>query len=199
MTDHQAAAMAVLGPGRNRYADPAAWAQLHAELGFELPGDYRAIVDAYAPVRLNGHLYLSHPATERRNLGRWIRQTVRAWSEVDWDDVAPDEDPRLLCGLKSLRFGGDDGLWPLASTDRGETVFLADAGTASAWLLVEDGEGGWTRYDMGFAEWLHRYLVGEDTAGPNSPAFHPGPVELVSLPMAPEDRPAPWYGPDRGM
>ncbi|MEV4192150.1 hypothetical protein [Streptomyces toxytricini] len=108
-------------------------------------------------------------------MGRWIRQTVRAWSEVDWDDLAPDEDPRLLCGLRSLRFGGD-GLWPLASSDRGGTVFLADAGTASAWLLVEDWEGGWTRYDVGFAEWLHRHLIGKDMAGPNSSAFHPGPV-----------------------
>ncbi|MEV5141660.1 hypothetical protein AB0K71_33480 [Streptomyces syringium] len=65
---------------------------------------------------------------------------------MDWNDLGPDEDPRLLFGLKGLRFGTRDGLWPIASTDRGETVFLVVAGTAAAWLLVEDGEGGWARY-----------------------------------------------------
>ncbi|MFK0251997.1 SMI1/KNR4 family protein [Streptomyces sp. NPDC090445] len=168
MTDYLAAAMAMLGPAQNRYADPAAWKELHAELGIELPREYQAVVDAYAPVRLNGHLYLHHPATERWNLGRQIRDTVRAWSDVDWDDLDPDEDPRRLFGLEGLRFGTRDGLWPIASTDRGETVFLVAAGATTARLLVEDGEGGWARYDMGFAEWLYRYLIGEDMAGPTA-------------------------------
>ncbi|MFE9635826.1 SMI1/KNR4 family protein [Streptomyces sp. NPDC006463] len=199
MTDYLTAATAMLGPARNRYADPAAWDQLHAELRIQLPSDYQAVVDAYAPVLLNGHLYLSHPATERWNLGQQIRDTVRAWSDVDWEDLDPDEDPRLLFGLEDLRFGTPDGLWPIASTDRGETVFLVAASAASPWLLVEDGEGGWGRYDMGFAEWLYRYLIGEDLAGPDSSAFYPGPVRLEHLPMTPDDRTESWYGPDRSM
>lgn len=183
VTDYLAAVMAMVGPAQNRYADPAAWERLHAELGIELPADYRAVVDAYAPAQLNGHLYLHHPATEHWNLGRQIRDTVRAWAEVDWDGLDPDEDPRLLFGLEGLRFGTRDGLWPIASTDRGETVFLVAANTAAPWLLVEDGEGGWARHDMGFAEWLCRYPLGEAMAGPGSSAFHPGPVRLEHLPM----------------
>ncbi|MFB6615085.1 SMI1/KNR4 family protein [Streptomyces sp. NPDC085524] len=199
MTDHLAAAMTMLGPARYRYADPMAWEQLHSDLGILLPSDYRAVVDAYAPVRLNCHLYLHHPATGRWNLGQGIRDSVRAWSEVDWDGLDPDEDPRLLCGLEDLCFGTRDGLWPIASSDRGETVFLVGADSAAPWLLVEDGEGGWARYDMSFAEWLYRYLVGEEMAGPGSSAFYPGPVRLEHLPMSPGDLPEPWYGPDRGM
>ncbi|MFH8364859.1 SMI1/KNR4 family protein [Streptomyces anulatus] len=198
MTDYLDAVMAMLGETQNRYADPSAWDRLHAQLGVQLPSDYRALVDAYAPIELNGHLYLSHPATERWNLGHWIRDTARAWSEVPWDDLHADEDPRLLLGLRELSFGTREGLWPIASTDRGETIFLA-AGADTPWLLVEDGEGGWSQHHMSFTEWLYRYLVGENMAGPHSSAFYPGPVQLRRLPMTAAERPEPWHGPDRGM
>ncbi|MFD1275652.1 SMI1/KNR4 family protein [Streptomyces kaempferi] len=166
MTDYLPAVMAMLGPAQNRYADPAAWDTLHAELGIQLPTDYQTLLDAYAPIQLNGHLSLSHPATARWNLGDWIRDSARAWSEIPWDDLDPDEDPRLLFGLTELSFGTRNGLWPITSTDRGETLFLVAADDTAPWILVEDGEGGWARYDMSFAEWLYRYLVGEDMVAP---------------------------------
>lgn len=121
------------------------------------------------------------------------------WSEVSWEDLDPDEDPRLLFGLTELRFATRNGLWPIASTDRGETLFLVAVHGTAPWLLVEDGEGGWTRYDMSFAEWLYCYLIGEDMAGPNTAAFYPGPVQLRRLPTSATERPEPWSGPDRGM
>lgn len=80
-------------------------------------------MDAFAPIQINGHLYLSHPATKPWNLGQDIRSTIKAWSEVPWDDrdLDADEDPRQLFGLDELSFGTRNGLWPIASTDRGET------------------------------------------------------------------------------
>ncbi|MDQ0390088.1 hypothetical protein J2S54_006908 [Streptomyces sp. DSM 42143] len=66
-------------------------------------------------------------------------------------------------------------------------------------ILVEDGEGGWAQCEMNFAEWLYRYLSGEDMAGPNTSAFYPGPVQLRRLPMTADERPEPWSGPERGM
>ncbi|MFD7335732.1 SMI1/KNR4 family protein [Streptomyces violascens] len=200
MTDYLAATMAMLGPAQNRYADPSAWDRLHADLGIQLPSDYQVLVDAYAPIHINSHLNLSHPATEPWNLGKWIQDTIQAWSEVSWEEVGldADEDPRLLFGLKELTFGTPDGLWPIASTDRGETVFLIP-GSDTPHLVVEDGGIGWAEYRMSFAEWLYRYLIGEDMAGPNSSAFYPGPVKLEHLPMSADERPEPRYGPDRGM
>ncbi|MEU7018955.1 hypothetical protein [Streptomyces sp. NPDC046385] len=117
---------------------------------------------------------------------------------MPWDDLDADEDPRLLFELKELSFGTREGLWPIASTDRGETVFLS-AAADSSWLLVEDGEGGWSQHRMSFAEWLYRYLVGENMAGPHSSAFYTGPVQLRRLPMTAAERPEPSRGPDRGM
>ncbi|MFE1382555.1 SMI1/KNR4 family protein [Streptomyces sp. NPDC058740] len=201
MTDYLAATMAMLGPAENRYASPTAWDRFHARFDIRLPTDYQALVDAYAPIHLNGHLYLHHPATERWNLSQWVTDTVAAWNDVPWDelDLDVDEDPRVLFGLTELSFGTRNGLWPIASTDRGETIFLMAADDTAPWFLVEDGEGGWSRYDMSFAEWLYRYLIGEDMAGPDASAPYPGPVRLCRLPMTADERPEPWSGPDRGM
>lgn len=184
MTDYLPAVLNMLGSPPNHHADPSAWDRLHAEFGIRLPDDYRTLVDAYAPVQVNGHLYLLHPATARWNLIDWMQRTVRAWSEIAWDDdLAPDEDPRLLFDLPELSFGTRDGLWPITSTDRGETLFLtASAGVvATSGIVVDDGDGGWARYDMPFAEWLHRYLLGADMAGPDSSALRPGPVRFSRL------------------
>lgn len=197
MTDYLTAVMAMLGPAQNRFADPVAWDRLHADLGIRLPRDYRVLVDAYGPIQLNGHLYLLHPATERWNLGEEIRSDVQTWSEVPWDelDLEADEDPRRF--FDELSFGTPDGLWPVASTDRGETIFLASGAHAAKFLVKYDET--WTEYRMGFAEWLYRYLIGENMTGPNSAAFYPGPVQMQSLPMSADEWPKLSYGPDRGM
>ncbi|PJM98621.1 hypothetical protein CG740_34855 [Streptomyces sp. CB01201] len=199
MTDYLAAVMAMLGPAQNRHADPVAWDRLHAELGLQLPPDYQVLVDAFAPIQINRHLYLFRPATEWWNLGQDIRSKVKAWSEVPWDDLGldADEDPRQLFGLDELSFGTRTGLWPIASTDRGENIFLLAAPDTPR--LVVNFDETWAEHRTSFAEWLYRYLIGEDMCGPNSAVFYRGPVELRRLPMSADERSEPWYGPDRGM
>ncbi|MFD4589008.1 SMI1/KNR4 family protein [Streptomyces sp. NPDC058434] len=133
MTDYLQAVFDMLGPAESRYADPAAWLRLEQELGRELPTDYKAIVDAYAPVQLNGHLGLSsHPACAWRELGEEIRSTSGIWAESLWEsyDLEPDEDPRVICNRPQITFGTPDGLISLASTDQGAAIFLAQRSTA---------------------------------------------------------------------
>ncbi|MFE2474197.1 hypothetical protein [Streptomyces mirabilis] len=86
-------------------------------------------MDAFAPIQINGHLYLSHPATERWNLGRNSR--IKSWSEVPWDDLDldADEDPRRLFGLDELSFGTRNGLWlPMSADERPEPWYGPDRG-----------------------------------------------------------------------
>ncbi|MFH8387736.1 Imm7 family immunity protein [Kitasatospora sp. NPDC018058] len=59
-------------------ASPGAWAGLEAEVGIEFPEGCKAVVDTYTPMQINGHLCLRHPATERWNLGKNIRETSQA-------------------------------------------------------------------------------------------------------------------------
>ncbi|WP_416985752.1 SMI1/KNR4 family protein [Streptomyces sp. T028] len=190
----------MLGEPPGRYRDTEAWLKLETELAVGLPADYKEIVDGYAPVQINGHLYLSHPATERWNLGERIRSTADAWSQIEWDDGEPEGDPRVSLRVPDLVFGTPDGLIPIASTDRGETIFYAPRGALGAGsLFIENGEGEFFEYSFSFAEWLYLWLIGEEVAGPGSSAFYPGPVALQDLPMTPDERPATRYGPPRGM
>ncbi|MFD5470672.1 SMI1/KNR4 family protein [Streptomyces sp. NPDC127105] len=190
----------MLGEPPRRYRNPAAWRDLEGDLGVNLPADYKEIVDGYAPIQINCHLSLDHPATGRWNLGAWIRSTADAWSQVEWDDGEPEGDPRVSLGVPELVFGTPDGLIPIASTDRGETLFHAPrGGQGTSSLFVEDGEGEFFEYSMTFSEWLYRWLIGEDVAGPGSSAFYPGPVALRDLPMTADERPETRYGPPRGM
>ena len=85
MTDYLPALFAMLAPGEDRYADPAAWLSLEEELGRTFPADYKRIVDAYAPVQINGHLTLSHPASSRWNLGKEIRSASEVWADSTWE------------------------------------------------------------------------------------------------------------------
>jgi hypothetical protein len=190
----------MLGEPSWRYRDPAAWRNLENDLGVSLPADYKEIVDAYAPVYVNGHLYLSHPATERWNLGERIRSTSEAWSQIDWDEGEPEGDPRVSLGVPDLVFGTREGLIPIAGTDRGEEIFYAPlGGQGSGSLFIENGESEFFEYSFSFAEWLYLWLVGEEVTGPGGSAFYPGPVALRDLPMAPGERPETRYGPPRGM
>ncbi|MFG2648978.1 SMI1/KNR4 family protein [Streptomyces sp. NPDC048436] len=113
----------MLGASPKRYEGAAAWHTLEDDLGVSLPADFKELVDDYAPIQINGHLWLHHPATEPWNLGEWIRSTSEDWSQIDWDWAEAEGDPRSSLGIPELLFGTAQGLIPITSTDRGETVF----------------------------------------------------------------------------
>ncbi|MFE7044421.1 hypothetical protein ACFU9X_34845 [Streptomyces atratus] len=50
-----------------------------------------------------------------------------------------------------------------------------------------------------FAEWLYRYLIGEETADWDSATLYPGPVLLEYLPTAPGQRTRDAHGPEHGL
>ncbi|MEU6176658.1 SMI1/KNR4 family protein [Streptomyces coeruleorubidus] len=181
---------ALLGTPRRR-GNTEAWTSLERELGVGLPSDYKEFIDGYAPVRLNGHLHFNHPAHADWNLKKWIIETVEIYRDLDWVELScPDfasEDPR---------FGGPDQLIPFCESDRGECFFFKPGEEPRIYVYV-GSDDDFYRYDVGFAEWLYRYLQGEDMAGPNSSAFYPGPVRFDALPGAEVGDEQFWFGPER--
>ncbi|MER7821426.1 hypothetical protein ABTX85_02445 [Streptomyces sp. NPDC096097] len=203
MTNHLQAVFDMLGPAESRYADPAAWLRLEQNLGRALPADYKALLDAYAPVQLHGHLHLSHPACAWRDLGKEIRDDAETWNEWRaWESevLEPDADPRVICNRPHIVFGTPDGLIPLCGTDQGAAVFLApEVHGFPDGVVVQGRAGDWVGHPMTFAEWLYRYLIGEEMAGWDSTAHYPGPVRLEYLPTGPGERTREVYGPERGI
>lgn len=193
--DYWAKVLMMLGPGEQRFANPAAWDELERRFGSELPEDYREFIDAYAPIQLNMHLYFHHPATSSWNLGTWIGDTAEAYKRIDWSETICPDFPE-----GNPVFGVPGGLIPVAGSDKGEDVFLINKEAADWRVCVYVGsDDEFYSYAMGFSEWLYRYLIGEDMTGPNSASFYPGPVEMEYLPMRDGEVTTPFQGPDRGM
>ncbi|MFJ3982498.1 hypothetical protein [Streptomyces fungicidicus] len=88
--------MVTLGEPPMRYRNVLAWSRLERGLGVSLAAEYKEIVDGYAPVEINGHLQLMHPATRRWNLAEKIRSTSEAWSQVEWDEDETEGAPVSL-------------------------------------------------------------------------------------------------------
>ncbi|MFF9063718.1 hypothetical protein ACF09E_00020 [Streptomyces sp. NPDC014891] len=106
----------------------------------------------------------------------------------------------MICNRPHITFGTPDGLIPLAATDQGAAVFLApEVHGFPDGLVAQGAEGEWVGHPMTFAEWLYRYLIGEEMAGWDSATFHPGPVRLGYLPTGPGEHTREAYGPERGM
>ncbi|MEU3776914.1 hypothetical protein AB0F11_27635 [Streptomyces sp. NPDC032472] len=202
MTDYVQAVIDMLGHPQADGATPAAWMSLEGELGRSLPADYKAIADAYGARQINHHLYLDRPRTGWRDLGAWMRRTSQLWSQEKAvkEGVESPVDPRVVFGLPEITFGTAEGLIPLAGTDQGHIIFLAPQvhGVPDG-VAVLSREGAWAGYALPFAEWLYRYLIGEEMCGWDSAVFYPGPVHMECLSTDPGQQTRIVYGPPRGM
>lgn len=118
---------------------------------------------------------------------RWVHETVSMTGYT----------ARLLTvlGEPPARYR-DAVAWSRLERDLGVAL---KGGQGAGTLFVENGEGEFFEYSMGFAEWLWRWLIGEEVTGPGGAAYYPGPVALRDLPMTPEERPEVRYGPSRGV
>ncbi|GAA0289883.1 hypothetical protein GCM10010302_30360 [Streptomyces polychromogenes] len=202
MTDYLRAVIDMIGPSNDFRPDAAAWLRLEGELGRSLPEDFKAIADRYGACQINHHLNLLRPTDGWWDLGTWMRQISRLWSQekVVQQDVEPRLDPRVIFGLPEITFGSAQGLIPLAGTDQGHLVFLApQAHGVPDGIAVMNREGEWAGYALSFAEWLYRYLAGEEMFGGDSAVFYPGPVHREHFPAGPGQGSRVVHGPPRGM
>ncbi|MFF0473168.1 SMI1/KNR4 family protein [Streptomyces sp. NPDC004284] len=159
-----------MGEPRFNWSDPAPWTGLERELGVEFPADFRAIVDAYGSISINGQLFLKHPAGHLlHELGKDIGLDLEFWREED------------MAGFLPGRAGAGPGeLLPVATATTGETVFLrVPDGPSSPWrvLVQEMDSPSWTLYEMTFGAWLLAYLKGRDVTlcsrdrAPDGPSY----------------------------
>ncbi|MFE6748319.1 SMI1/KNR4 family protein [Kitasatospora purpeofusca] len=191
--DYLAELQGIIGPPCGPGVSPGVWSQLERELGIVLPEDIKTIVERYSPMRLGRAINLANPETATYNFGSHIRSTVAAYRECSFSLANFPDFPGVI------GFGGPDGLIPVSGTAHGEEVFLYRDPVAQRWQIVifvgDDLE--FYRYDMGFAEWLYRYLMGEDMAGPNSGQDFPNPLPVTDLLVPEGSVPVERFGPLR--
>ncbi|MFE2140607.1 SMI1/KNR4 family protein [Streptomyces sp. NPDC059456] len=195
MTDHLASLKRMIGKPRDLFLGIDEWDRLENDLGVTFPGDYKSIINSYAPVRMNHHLYLDHPANTFCPLGSWISRIISTFQSMTWPSGT------ACPGFESTgpQFGGESGMIPIASTDRGEYAFLVPGKDGGQGTILTRGreEPDFYAHNMSFGEWLHRYLAGEEMFVPGVTARYPGPLAMMSLPTSADDRPVTWYGPAR--
>ncbi|MFJ4672644.1 SMI1/KNR4 family protein [Kitasatospora purpeofusca] len=177
------------GPG----VSGGGWERLEGELGVELPEDIKVLCEWYSPIRLGWAIRLANPDTAVYNFGAHVRDTVVAYHACSFSRENFPDFP------DALGFGGPDGLIPVSGTAHGEEIFLYCDPVMQRWQIVvfvgDDLE--FYRYDMGFAEWLYRYLMGEDMAGPNSGQDFPNPLPVTDLLVPEGSVPVERFGPLR--
>ncbi|WP_344445620.1 SMI1/KNR4 family protein [Kitasatospora nipponensis] len=183
----------VLGRAQELRTPPGAWSQAEGTAGTELPDDLKAITVAYAPVCLNHHLTLYHPSTSAFNLADHLKGELEQLNALDW---FAEEGPAYHGSAP--RFGGPHGLLPIAVTDRRESLFIRRT-ESGEWICVTLSAfgGAFREFPMGFAEWLYRYLEGEEMFGPGTDVYYPGPVRIEELPQYRGDDVRDRWGPPR--
>ncbi|MFB6890418.1 SMI1/KNR4 family protein [Kitasatospora sp. NPDC056327] len=191
--DHLSELRGIIGPPSGPGVSAAGWRRVEHDLGVSLPEEFKVLADWYSPIRIGRSILLANPETGVFNFGAHVRQTLDAYRACDFSRENFPDFPDVI------GFGGPDGLIPLSGTAHGEEIFLYRDPVVGRWQIVvfvgDDLE--FHRYDMGFAEWLHRYLTGEDMAGPNSARAMPNPLPLMDLLVPEGTAPVERFGPLR--
>ncbi|MFJ3492990.1 SMI1/KNR4 family protein [Streptomyces sp. NPDC086091] len=134
------------------------WSEVAEEVGFDLPKDYRKLVDVYGGGCFDSYLWVLEPRCKNRHfdLLRLIEERDEGF-ELLWEDGEP-QPPSMLQNPGSR-------VIPWATTDNGEFLYwLADSGMPSeSWpVLVNEARGAWwEHFDVGCVEMLVGLLSGE--------------------------------------
>ncbi|MQS16391.1 SMI1/KNR4 family protein [Streptomyces kaniharaensis] len=184
----------IIGPPSGPGVPAECWRELEAELRVELPSDFKALAERYAPMQIGRSIWLQSPATTAHNLAVYMRETVAAYQDCGFSDENFPEFP------VAPGFGAPDGLIPITPTTHGESVFLARSDTAYGWCVVVfvGDYDEFYRYDLTFSEWFYRYLRGDDMAGPGGGQDFSNPIALRDFHVPPGTAPVERFGPVRG-
>jgi hypothetical protein len=140
---------------------PADWAAAREQLGFDLPEDYRALIDVYGAGLFDEELSVLAPGHPNRNLDL-LWQADRQLSGLRYvRDHAGEElpyEPEPVSG----------GLLPWGITGNGDVAYwrVVDAGKPAGWtVIVDEVRGGeWHPFEGTVTEFLAGLFSGRVTA-----------------------------------
>ncbi|NUP50376.1 MAG: hypothetical protein HOW97_24160 [Catenulispora sp.] len=137
-------------------SDGGAWRDLESALRVRLPGSFKAFADRYGPGMVDDHIRIYHPLAGRFwNLGEEMRERTDAYATI-W--------PQLEFPLTAGTAVGDVLYW--GDTDHGIVLFFRiDGDDPDAWPIIEQADDSYEDSELGFGDWLLRYLRGGGSRG----------------------------------
>jgi hypothetical protein len=155
------------------------WSEVQAALGFELPADYRRLVDEFGGGYLDDYLYLLEPRCRNPyyDLGEVRSERLEALQYL-WDrgEERPDE----------LSVQAEASVIPWATTDNGEVLYwlATPAAGPDDWVVMVNEARGpeWERFEVGCLEFLVGVLSGRIASDILSSRFPTHPHSFRSIP-----------------
>jgi len=134
------------------------WPTVEAEVGFELPDDFKAFRESYGNGKICDFLWLLNPSDAARDEYRLIR---RARAILDALREFRGEKQGAIGGVPFKIFPEADGLFPWAETDNGDAVYWRMSGPdPNHWpVVVSDSRASvWEEFPGGLSSFLEAIL-----------------------------------------
>ncbi|SFB87725.1 hypothetical protein SAMN05421773_101352 [Streptomyces aidingensis] len=172
------------------------WERVERWLGVRLPGDYKALADAWGPADFGGHLWLHVPCRQegRFDYGEWLRSTHRMCRILSRESGAcrvpefrPAEGGLLAWGTTRA---AEELFWDTSAADPDRwtvTVFRRDA-------LYREGNPWWET-GLTLSEFLAAVVRGPVRPADGGEGF--GPLPAVVARNRALTGPGPWTPPPR--
>lgn len=150
-----------------------AWEAVEQELGFGLPGDYKAIVDTYGPGCFGAfiHLYQPNASLPAINLQQQLRDAIWALQELKRGGERMPYDPRHELVPVGRTDNGDVFYWIRRSaTDPDRWPVAVNESRGETWVELE---GGLARFLADVLSGARRIPMFPRSFPPDHPTFDP--------------------------
>jgi hypothetical protein len=145
---------------------PYSWDAAEAEIGAQVPGDYKELIDRAGPVIIDEWLCLFGPASDNRNsdIAILVEERERAWVKFRESGIELPE-KYFAAGGRLLAFAAVEANYFFWHARRG--VSSEDWGVVIVDADLED----WYEFELSATECIYKVLVGEIQLDPFEDLF----------------------------
>jgi hypothetical protein len=134
---------------------PQQWTIVEAELGLELPADYKALVDTYRAGKFADFIFVYTPFARNPSLNLLDQRELNLAAYKTMQVEAPNSAPYPA-------YPEAGGVLPWAHTENGDVLYWLTVGPSDAWPTIAIGSRHATqqRYDLTTTEFLAQVIEG---------------------------------------
>jgi hypothetical protein len=132
------------------------WGEIEAELGLQLPNDYKEYIREFGTGSIGGFLWIFNPVSENDNLNLLKQTTAQLPGLRSLRDRDPEYIPYAL-------YPEEAGLLPWGLTDNGDLMLWRMAGPSDEWsVVIKESRGpDIEEFPCGMTEFLRGLVTGD--------------------------------------